>query len=824
MAAKLYDPLGIISPIFLPVKLIFQELCKLKVDWDEPLSEEIKGKFLTWISSLETEEPISVNRCYFEINPENIESLQLHAFGDGSEMAYAGAIYLRIETNETISTQLIMSKTRVAPLEPMSVPRLELLASLISSRLVTHVRSALSPVVNIEEIYCWSDSTTTLHWIKGVERQYKQFVENRVTEVQSKVSPEFWSFCPGLENPADIPTCGLSAEALLKSSLWWNGPAWLQQSKENWPIFEVSRSEPPEEYLAEVRASSKKKDHHENTSVSAVLLAESGKSLPSLSMIVDVESYSDFARLIRVTALVLRSVNNLKTKKRMRLCGSLTTEEFDNAERMWLIEIQKSSVCNLPKFKQLQKQLDLYSDESGLLRCGGRLQHANIPFGAKHPILLPEHHHLISLIIRDCHLRVLHGGVKQKLSELRSRFWLVRGHQQIRRALSKCVICKHFEGMHYSVPSTAPLPEFRLENFAFTNVGVDFAGPLFIRTGTKDHCSTEKVYIALFTCGSSRAVHMELVPDLVAGTFIRCFKRFISRRGIPKLIVSDNAKTFKSASKSLSALFDLVEVQKFLQNLRVTWRFIIERAPWWGGFFERLIRSVKRCLKKMLRNARLTYEELLTVIIEIECVLNSRPLTYVNSEDMDKPLTPSHLVTGRRLLSLPEEVLVHEEKDNEVVLLTRRQRYLILLLAHFWTRWSREYVVELREHHHVKGHTSSAPVIREGDIVTVMEEGKTNRGTWKLGRVVKLLPGADGEVRAATVKLGGQKQGKGVYLNRPVQKLFPVEVHAEDIGERNIPAESRLKLKKERPKRNAAADGEWKRRYIDQCLKDIDDS
>ena len=187
-----------------------------------------------------------------------------------------------------------------------------------------------------------------------------------------------------------------------------------------------------------------------------------------------------------------------------------------------------------------------------------------------------------------------------------------------------------------------------------------------------------------------------------------------------------------------------------------------------------------------IQKCKLTYEELLTVIIEIACVLNSRPLTYVNSEDMDEPLTPSHLVTERRLQSLPEEVLVHEEKDNEVVLLTRRQHYLILLLAPFWARWSREYVVELRDHHQVKGHTSSAPVIREGDAVTVMEEGKTNRGTWKLGRAVKLLPGADGEVRAATVKLSGQKQGKGVYLNRPVQKLFPVEVHAEALVKRTF--------------------------------------
>ena len=129
VAAKLYDPLGIIFPIFLPVKLIFQELSKLKVDWDEAMSEEMKDKFLTWISSLETEEPISVNRCYFEIDPEDIKSLQLHAFGDGSTMAYAGVIYLGTETSERVSTRLVMSKTRVAPLDPMSVPRFELLAS-----------------------------------------------------------------------------------------------------------------------------------------------------------------------------------------------------------------------------------------------------------------------------------------------------------------------------------------------------------------------------------------------------------------------------------------------------------------------------------------------------------------------------------------------------------------------------------------------------------------------------------------------------------------------------------------------------------------------
>ena len=138
---------------------------------------------------------------------------------------------------------------------------------------------------------------------------------------------------------------------------------------------------------------------------------------------------------------------------------------------------------------------------------------------------------------------MLHGCINQPLSELKSRFSLVRGRQQIRRALQTCLICKRFEGRRCSVSSMAPLPEFHLEeNFAFTNVGVYFAGPLFIKTGIRNHCSTGKVYIALHTCGSSRAVHMKLVPDLIAGTFIRCFKHFISRRGISKLIVSNNAK------------------------------------------------------------------------------------------------------------------------------------------------------------------------------------------------------------------------------------------------------------------------------------------
>ena len=251
------------------------------------------------------------------------------------------------------------------------------------------------------------------------------------------------------------------------------------------------------------------------------------------------------------------------------------------------------------------------------------------------------------LISENCHKRTLHNGVKETLTELRSRFWVIKGRQTIRRVISKCVNCKKIEGKHYVIPPTAPLPQFRVEeNPAFTNTGIDFAGPLFVKSGEdKEQSNVQKVYLALFTRGSTRAVHLKVVPDLSSETFIRSFKRFVCRRGIPRLVVSDNATTFKTAARVLSTVFDLPDVQRYLLNLKLKWRFNLERAPWWGGFFERLIRCVKRCLKKVIKNAKMSYEELLTVVTEVECVLNSRPLTYMSSDDIEEPFTPSHLMT-----------------------------------------------------------------------------------------------------------------------------------------------------------------------------------
>ncbi len=259
-------------------------------------------------------------------------------------------------------------------------------------------------------------------------------------------------------------------------------------------------------------------------------------------------------------------------------------------------------------FADLQHNLRLFHDENGLLRCKGRMENAPLTFETKFPLLLPRDSQLAELFILEAHERVMHNGVKDTLAELRSQYWIVRGRQLVRNVLAKCSICKRVEGRGYEIPKAPPLPKFRLENdYAFLRIGVDYAGLLFFKNiyGT-DH-ETYKSYILLITCAATRAVHLELVPDMNAESFKRGLTRLQVRRGVPGLIISDNGKTFKDR-----------KIQNYLIKNGINWKFNVPEAPQSGGFFERMVRSTKRCLRKALRNARLNFEELMTIVTEIK--------------------------------------------------------------------------------------------------------------------------------------------------------------------------------------------------------------
>ena len=208
------------------------------------------------------------------------------------------------------------------------------------------------------------------------------------------------------------------------------------------------------------------------------------------------------------------------------------------------------------------------------------------------------------------------------------KYWIPKARSLVRFIIHRCVVCKRFEGAAYRGPPPPPLPTFRVqEEPPFTYTGVDFAGPLHIRTTGSS--AINKAWICLFTCCIVRAVHLEIVTDMSTETFIRCLRRFSARRGMPRKFVSDNGKTFKATAKFLRTVFKDDVVLDHLAGVGIEWIFNIERAPWWGGVFERMVKSTKRCLKKMIGQAKLSLDEIHTAIVEIESIINSRPLSYI---------------------------------------------------------------------------------------------------------------------------------------------------------------------------------------------------
>ena len=705
-----------------------------------------------------------------------------------------------------------MSKTRVSPLSKLSIPRLELMSCLILARLMKKVKESLESIVEISNIRYWSDSLTALFWIKGIDKDWKLFIDNRVQEIRRLSEIDSWSHCPGSQNPADLPTRGVQPSKLSATTVWWQGPSWLLENDDVWPTM-PTLSCTPDECIEEMKGSSKKESVVTLTASDSVLTSE----------VLPLNKYSTWNKLRRVTAFVLRFIANCQTKEN-RVLGEITSDELDSAEILLLKRIQKD--IPIQKNKQLEYQLGVFTDEHGVIRCRGRIARADVPYEFKFPALLPRDHHVTELIIRNCHEQVYHDGVNETLAELRARFWIIKGRQKIKHSLRKCNRCRRIQGRSYENSSTSDLPSFRVEDCpAFTSVGIDFAGPLYIRKQNSSN-DMRKIYIALFTCATSRAIHLELVDDLETDTFLRCLRRFISRRGIPSLITSDNAKTFKSASKRLTSLFENEKVTNYLSQRKITWKFILPRSPWWGGFYERLVRSVKSCLKKVIGNAKLNYDELHTSIIEIEAVLNSRPLTYLSAVSIGETLTPSHLVIGKRLLSISSinpEKYDQDDDYNCVTKIHRREKYLNSLLQQFRSKWKREYLTSLREQHRHTTKSSNIPDINVGDIVLVMDECKTNRNLWRLSRVESVVKGVDHEIRGATVRLAN-----GNLLSRPLVKLFPLECDTnkditttlnETIDSHSY-AKPSVPIREGRTTRTAAIVGNARRQLVEDFLED----
>ena len=474
--AKFYDPLGLISPIVLMFKLLFQQLCKSDLSWDEIVNEDMTRRWQRIINSLKDAGEIFLNRCYCkELFLDEAKSVQLHAFGDASESSYGACVYLHCEHESDVHCNLIAAKTRVAPMSNQTIPRLELLSYLVAARLLASVKEAISEILTIESERMWTDSTTALHWIRNTEKEYKVWVQNRVTEIRKLTSTETWRYCPTQFNPADVASRGALAVQLINDENWWHGPSFLQNPEELWPVLPIKEPENSPDYCEELKSNIPKR--------TATLVSVGIKPEFDLEQLIDPSRYSKIGTILRVTAYILRFVRNLQSCRRKSnpIKGPITTEEISLAEKMWIRQIQVS----LPKmkdYKKVKESLSLFEDSDKIIRCHGRIEASPLPYDTKFPTLLPSDHHITRLIVMQCHEDVIQYGERETLTQLRSRFWITKGRQVVKKIISKCTPCRKSEGKSYGIPAAPALPDFRLsEDFAFTRVGVDYAGPLYPR-------------------------------------------------------------------------------------------------------------------------------------------------------------------------------------------------------------------------------------------------------------------------------------------------------------------------------------------------------
>ena len=755
--ARTYDVLGWFAPAIITVKILLQRLWEERVQWDDTVPTEILQVWSQWRRELPILSRHHIPRCYFPKNT-TITSTQLHGFSDASQLAYAGVVYVRTQdTQGKVKTSLVISKSRVAPIKRVTIPRLELCGAHILAQLLHHCKTLFH--IPPEDIFAWTDSTIVLSWLSGNPRRFKPYVANRVSQILELFTPERWRHVEGTENPADCASRGLLPSELLTHPLWWNGPDWLQRNPVDWPKPFIPIS-----------------SHTEETKEVCFLATTS----PARDPIFPLDQYSSYSKILRITAWIIRFIKNCQLHKENSQntlnSGPLTVSELSTAESYWISLSQNQHFSReINSFKSQRSisnsssliSLHPFLDKEGLVRVGGREGNSRRPYDTQHPVILHAKHPLARLLITYEHKRLLHAGPSLLSSSLSRRFHIIRGRNTIRSITRSCVICRRKSARPQAQMMGQLPPERVTPDIVFSTVGVDYAGPILIKRGSTRRPSIIKEYVAVFVSLTVKAVHLEAVSDLTAEAFLACLRRFVSRRGKPKLIWSDHGSNFIGANRLLSELFSVLSHQEtnetisnFCSMQGIKWEYIPERAPHFGGLWEASVKSFKQHLNRIVGNLKLTFEELSTTLTQIEACLNSRPLVPLPADDDGvQALTPGHFLIGRPLEALPDP----ENLSSTRLSYLKRWELCQLLVRHFWQRWSFEYLSSLQRFQKWHSPTRNFAV----DDIVLVKESTLVPTHWPMAWVTRVYKGNDGLVRVVDIK-----SSTGGSYKRPVHKLI----------------------------------------------------
>ncbi len=736
IAAQVFDVLGLYSPVTLLPKVLLQSLWKAGSSWDEPVPEHLEQEWRDWLGELHVLKQSSVPRRLIT-RDQPIQDMQLHGFSDASCRGYGVAVYLRVLYVDTlVTTALVFGKARVAPLKTVSIPRLELAAAHLLAKVMTMLAKELCLTKGV--LYGWTDSMVVLAWLRRSPDELKVFEANRVAAIQEAMEPGQWRHVPTNDNPADLASRGCTSKKLLENSLWWNGPDWLVLSPTQWPNRLLQRQQP---------------DHvKQGLKTRAVLMAPQPITNPLLLR------WSSFNHLVRIVAWIKRFCHNSRTSRNQRKLAAMSVDEASAAKKTVLKLIQADVMPELigadqpPKGHYLAKYQIQHKE--GLILICSRVRSDNqpktyIPLHLKSPGT--------RVMVDSLHEELHHAGTGTLLAHLAERFHIPNIKRYIKGLVRRCVPCQRLFGQpkHQLM---GPLPSSRTDvALPFQSTGVDFAGPFTIRVGLPRSKKTSKAYLVVFICMLTKAVHLEVCLSLSTEAFTQTLRDFCNRRGTPTDLYSDNGSNFLGTRNEILQLQDFLAakntnraINQLTKTKQFRWHLNPPRAPHMGGLWEGGVKAAKRILYTLLKDRIVTAEELRSLCIEAEAVLNSRPILEPASTDPDSgvALTPGHLLTGRNLTSPPPMKVDVNSKSSTL----RRWNFIARLRHDFWQQWSSRYLQSLAKRQKWQLPTRD---FRVGDVVIIKDDILRQARRWPLAVITQVYPGPDGHVRTVTLRCGG---------------------------------------------------------------------
>ncbi len=761
-SASVFDPIGLLAPFTLAIKLLFQILWVQKLDWDDKLPEDLQKTWTAFKVQIPLLSEVAIHRPL--TNSTTRKDARIVVFCDSSLKAYAACAYLVVQyVDGTSSSRLVVAKTRVAPVkildkveqqDQMTIVRLELLSMLIGARLCKYVRDTIDQRIQLSEAILFSDSMINLCRLRKGFNNYGCWVAARLREVTELTSVSSWGHVPTDHNPADIGSRGITnISHLIKEKMWWEGPSFLQEMD-------------PEEWknISPIKGKENLEDLEIRKEIKQIFTIQEIKYESVLT------KFSSWEKTVRVLSYALRFTNCHHRPFRTTVIGAV---EFGTTERTIFKVIQGrwkkdfdalEKGIRLPQESQL-KNLTVFKDKDGIMRHQSRLESSrHLTYDEKYPIILPDHDQLVEKYVLHVHQIHVHAGLNAMLGIVRNRFLILKGRREVKRIIGKCKTLKCVKPKPLG-QIMAPLPKERIDDMvAFQNIAVDLFGPLYVKKYSVEQTNKqEKVYGCIFTCLMSRAIHLELMYGMSTEEFLKAFQLMCSRKGTPTTIFSDQGKYFQMADRELNRLYKAVNWERVAQTTasrKIEWIFNAPSAPWQTGIVERMVQSTKKPLRTVLGNAKVTARNLQVILADIEAMINNRPLAVIN-EDTYLPITPAELIFGRKMDGLPMQTKMNAGMSFPEMWKKRKN----LNLA-FWKQWKNDYL--LKQSVRQKW---NEPYEKDllGQIV-IINDDNLMKNEWKMGRIIACYKGRnDNRVRSVDVKLAS-----GI-IRRPLQRLALLE-------------------------------------------------